>query len=183
MRRFSLFMLIAGVFCATTSNGLAQDQGFKLEPGARVRIVSPTFKSDHIMRILAVSDDSVQFRSERNLVSYTIPLEQVSAFEVSVGTMRRPLRGAGLGVLAGGIIGGVLGYVSYEPCVGCWFGPWTASKSAMWGGIAGGTIGLVVGATIGFFSESDIWRRIPIQSRLSVTPLRGGGIVSVSRVF
>ena len=183
MRRFSRFTLISAVLCASPSSGLAQEQTFKLEPGARVRIVSPTFKSKDPMRILAVSDDSIQFRSERHSVKYTIPLEQVSAFEVSVGSRRRTLRGTALGFLSGGTSGGVLGYVSYNPCSDCWFGPSSASESAVWGGIAGGTVGLLVGTTIGFFSKSEMWRRIPIQSRLGVTPRRGGGIVSVSHAF
>jgi len=185
MRSFPSVCFAIGALCAATSSGLAQQQGFQLETGARVRLTSPTLPPDQeIVRILSAGSDTVVFRSERNPVTRSLALNEISAVEVSLGEQRRTRRGAVIGLLSGAAIGGIAGYATYEPCTGyCFLEPASAGSNAAWSGLAGGTMGLLVGTTIGWLSKSEKWQRVQLNTRIGVAPSRGGGVVSISRAF
>lgn len=186
MRSFSSAFLALAALCAATSNGLAQQQGFQLEPGARVRLISPTLQSDQqIVRILSAGRDTVVFRSERNPVTRSLALNEISAVEVSLGERRRTRRGAVIGLLSGAAIGGIAGYVAYEPCTGfcLTLGSNSAAGDAAIGGAVGGVLGLLVGTTIGWLSKSEKWQRVQLNTRVGVATSRSGSAVSVSHAF
>lgn len=185
MRSFSSVFFALTALSVATSSGLAQQQGIQLETGARVRLISPTLQpNQQIVRILSARRDTVVFRSERNPVTRSLALSEISAVEVSLGEQRRTRRGAVIGLLSGAAIGGIAGYVAYEPCTGfCLFGPSSAESDAAWGGLAGGVVGLLVGTTIGWLSKSEKWQRVQLNTSIGVAPSRGGGAVSVSHAF
>ena len=185
MRSFSSAFLALAALCAATSNGLAQQQGFQLEPGARVRLISPTLQpNQQIVRILSTGNDTVVFRSERNPVTRSLALSEISAVDVSLGEQRRTRRGAVIGLLSGAAIGGIAGYATYEPCTGiCFLEPASAGSNAAWTGAAGGAMGLLVGTTIGWLSKSEKWQRVQLNTRVGVATSRSGSAVSVSHAF
>ncbi len=171
--------------CVGASVGVAQQRDYQLEAGARVRLTSPKLPArDRIVRIVAAGGDTISFRSERDSMVRTLPLTDIDAVEVSLGQRRQVARGAGLGVLVGGALGGVVGYATYTPCEGfCILGPSSRGESAVFGALGGGVLGLVVGTTIGVVRKTEKWQRVQSTTRVGLVPTRGGGAVSFSHAF
>jgi len=84
-------------------------------------------------------------------------------------------KGAGIGLLLGGVVGAVIGSVSYEECVSqgafsC-LGPDGPEIYAL----AGAIIGLVAGTLIGSAIETDRWQEVPLDRlRVNLGPRRDG---------
>ena len=81
------------------------------------------------------------------------------------------LLGAGIGVLAGSLVGGVYGHLQYDPCVeDCLLSrPMESVLFAMVGGSAGGLLGAFVGG---------LWPERRYESaRVSIAPSTSNGIV------
>ena len=178
-------ILIALAFVVSSGSGLAAQSLPRLESGARARLVTPTLPAEQqIVQIEATTNDTVVFRSENYPVTRSLALSEISAVDVSVGHRRETARGAMIGLGTGIALGAIAGYASYEPCEGfCILGPETRGQSAAWGGIAGGVLGLVAGTTIGFLTRSEKWQRVHTRTTVGVSPARGGGALTVSRVF
>jgi hypothetical protein len=184
---FSVLVALMALSLAA-SRGLAQPQRTDLETGARVRLTSPTLRSDQqVVRIVSLTSDTVAFRSDQNPTIRSLALNDISAVEVSLGERRRTGQGAIIGFLAGAAIGGVLGYtIADESCVPTVFGCgeiFSPGESAGVLGLVGGAAGLLVGTTMGWFAKSERWRRLPLNAHPAIVPSRGGFLVSISRPF
>ena len=134
-----------------------------LVPGARVRIAQPGQES-RVGTLVARAADTllVQWPEFANAVA--VPHDAISRLDVSTGRHRNVVKGAVIGVAAGGAAGFILGAASYQPCTSnCIFAPSNAGESGTIGGIVGGTLGLVVGSLVGL-SRVDDWKRVPLQA-------------------
>jgi hypothetical protein len=183
--RLSSNLLIGMTLFVVAPTMLVGQESMQLESGARVRLISSVLPADQqVGRIVATSNDTVVFRSDRNPVTRSLALTEITAVDVSMGKSRGTRRGAGMGLLVGAGLGAVLGYTSYEPCEGfCLFGPSSRSESTMFLGAVGGTLGLVIGTTFGFLSKSENWQRVRPNTQIRVAPAVGGGRVSMSYAF
>jgi hypothetical protein len=184
MRSFSLVFIAVAILAGGGSTAIAQ-QGVQLESGARVRHVSSKLPAEQqVVRIVSTVNDTVVFRPERYPGTRSLSLSEISAVDVSDGQRRNMLRGAMIGLAAGAGVGAIVGYATYEPCEGfCIFGPSSPEGAAGWGGAAGGVMGLLVGTTIGFFVQSEKWRRVQTNTAVRIGAARGGGVVSLSHSF
>jgi hypothetical protein len=91
--------------------------------------------------------------------------------ELSVSRGRRPagtraLRGAGVGLVIGGVGGAVIGFASGDDSGG--FISFTAEEKALMAGTLMGAAGAVVGTVVGLLSRDEQWEAVPLNS------IRGG---------
>jgi hypothetical protein len=106
-----------------------------------------------------------------------LPPDSVTKLDVSRGRKTNTGTGAGIGLLVGGIVGAVIGYASYEECVGGWacLGDLGPGFNVVAGGVIGGLGGLVTGAFIGLAIETDRWQEVPLDRlRVNFGPQRDG---------
>jgi hypothetical protein len=184
MRSRSSILIAVAVLVASGSGAVAQAPA-GLENGARVRLVAPAIPvGEQIVRIEKTANDTLVFRSERNPVTRSVALSEITSVDVSLGQRRRTARGALIGLGTGVLAGAIAGYATFEPCEGwCMFAPTTAGGSAAWGGLGGGLLGLVAGTTIGFLTKSERWQRVHTRTTVGVSPATGGGMIAVSHRF
>jgi hypothetical protein len=148
-----------------------------LRVGTRVRV--STLQPDSAIgsrRVVGVirslAGDSLTVAWENGLRS-TIARSRISRLEVSTGPEPYVLRGMGLGFLAGGAIGGVIGAASYEPSTFLDFG---IGLHIAAGAIIGGGAGTVLGGIVGAAGRREGWTPIVLggaAQRVSIAPLLG----------
>jgi hypothetical protein len=156
--------------------GQAAAPAASLQPGTRVRITQPG-QQPRIAAVVTGSGDTLFVRWPEFANTTAIPLAEVSRLEVSTGRHRNVLKGALVGTLSAGAVGGVLGAATYAPCTsteafGCLLEPAGRGESALLGGVVGGVLGLIVGTLVGLPSREG-WQRMPLDTRrvsVAVTP-------------
>jgi hypothetical protein len=173
----------AAVVPAAAAQSPAPSAASAVAPGARVRVTRPG-RAAAVGSVVAVRPDTlvVHWTARGDSVGDTtaVSTAEVVRLEVSRGMHRRPWRGAGLGLLAGGGIGALVGAVTYtkpncdaQQFICLDFGRGFAA--AVVGG-AGGILGAVVGGVIGA-QRVDRWQRVPLgagRARVGVTLPRAG---------
>ncbi len=173
MRRIAMVVTTVLV----VSPGLLSAQSSRrLQPGADVRITYPCatdrFGCREKGRIVWMTADSIGYR----VVGETreIPTTEVTRVEVKTGRMVSPARLLGypvLGLVAGGLVGGLIGYTSCAPC------DYELEGLAVVGmaGIVGG-LGFATGLVLGLLPR-DRWEDAPVgRVNLDVSPSRDGGV-------
>jgi hypothetical protein len=156
----------------------AQTSG--VEPGDRVRFLTPSSKTFNIATVARLTLDSLALQSCPSCVRLVYPRSEVTHLDVYRVSNRggRALTGLGLGAL----IGGVLGYVSARSCSGgadrCELSGLAIPAGALLGGIFGAITGFLTGYS---------WQPVTpttLAAKLSVDwpALRRGGLGSDSRL-
>ncbi len=128
----------------------------QVRPGERVRVTHLWEKS--VGTFLAWKADSLVMESNRDTLA--VPVDFVTRLDVRWGRKTNTGKGAGIGLLLGGVVGAVIGYASYEECV-----PqgWFSCIGPDFGPEVGGLGGLVVGAIIGGSPEVRVvWLRVSL---------------------
>lgn len=156
--------------------GQATTPATSIQPGTRVRITQPG-QEPRIAAVVTGSGDTLFVRWPEFATTSAVPLAEVSRLEVSTGRHRNVLKGALVGTLSAGAVGGVLGAATYTPCTsteafGCFLEPAGRGESALQGGVVGGVLGLIVGALVGLPSREG-WQQMPLATRrvsVAVTP-------------
>ncbi len=132
------------------------------QPGDTVRVSGGLFG-------VVVEADSAGLR----LSSGYAPYAAMGSLEVWRGAEHQAGRGFKYGLVAGGILGGVvnagIGYLLADDGVSGNY-----ALAALLGGAVGGLSGGVVGAVIGRAVKRDIWMPVPIPGGLSLLPVPGG---------
>ena len=167
----SLFLIAAASFTAS-----AQDNG-ALQPGARIKLITPRLDATHQMvKVLAVTADSLQFRSEAYPVSRTIALSEVSAIEVRSSGGRPFGRYMLIGTGVGGALGAGWAYAAHteSKCTSFCIFETSAAEDATLGAMFGGALGLVVGTAMASLQSGGRWTRIPLNGTVAFRPARGG---------
>ncbi len=117
--------------------------------------------------VLSVSTDN-----GRRLFAF--PRSDLAQTWVSVGHTHHALQGAGIGLLAGSVLGGVIGAATYQPCefLECLIAPRSRTGAAVLGGALGALPGLVIGAIVGAANARQDWQPVDLPTTVSVVPGR-----------
>lgn len=131
-------------------------------------------------QIVEMHDDVLVIVVKGRPTRLTVPLAAISHMDMSRGprpASARVARGAGIGLLAGGVGGAVFGLSSADSSGGGLF-HYTTSDVVALGAIYGGGVGLLVGAVVGFALPSERWSPVRLKrAHVSVTPVaRGRGL-------
>jgi hypothetical protein len=137
------------------------------EPGTRIRLTARMPERGRwIGPFVSVANDTVTMRDgEMNNALVTVPALHVMRFEISRGKHPNGLRGAGLGLALGPLLGAGVGYASYSGNGGNdGYLVSSAGESAAVGAAVFGIIGVAVGAAIGALTHSERWRALPLEN-------------------
>jgi hypothetical protein len=154
-----------------------------LAAGARVRITRPG-EQPLVAIVVAHTADSLLVQASGHSLPVALPLTEISQLDVSTGRHRHVAKGIGVGFVAGGTVGALLGAATYQPCtstefLGCLMAPENRGQSAALGILVGGGLGLIVGGLVGSVRQEQ-WARVPLDGKrvsLSVSPsARGTGL-------
>ncbi len=176
-------ILVAILAFTPLANATAQ---VPVRPGARVRVAGhfcqPSYShcvgclpQRYVGTFVAWKADTLVVQSNGDTLS--LPVNPWTRLDVSRGRKTNTGEGALIGLLVGGVMGAVIGYASYEECVGgrdC-LGDLGLGVNVAAGGVIGVLGGLVAGAFIGLAVETDRWREVPLDRvRVSLGPQRDG---------
>ena len=132
-----------------------------LAPGARVRVTTPA-TGRVVGTVVSTEDDSLRVALAGGS-ALVVPRSTLSGLELSAGRKGQGWRGAGIGLLVGAGIGGVIGFATYRRSE-CYDNPVegffcdlvnqtsrsvTVSSDAALGGLAGAIVGALVGQASG----------------------------------
>lgn len=190
MSRFSSFMLLPLLLAPSVGRAQAPDS---LPLGQRVRIVlrCELVASEHAVacrddaplptytgRLEAADQDNVHLRAESNHAEVVIPAATIASLSIVDGKTTHFWSGAGIGVLAGAIIGLVGGSATAKDDP--WFGP----GDRIAGLLAGLPAGFFIGGFIGALIPADRWRPIAINGhRIQVAPRLNAHGIGVAITF
>lgn len=161
-------------------------QSLPVQPGQRVRVSVPALHLDRAEGVVsAVRADTLALvmpyyrmklgKPVQDTARRAIPLDEISALEVVVGTKSNFSRGLVRGALVGGGVGLLIGAAawasSHEPdCQpGQWLCfDWSVGPEAIPVGILGGAMGGgMIGGLIGGMSHQDVWQPVPLPPQKS----------------
>jgi len=201
MRREFQALLVTG-WLAVPTMAMAQTVALRdgqaaaaLQDGAVVRVVRITGnQAEQVVRgrLSSVSGDTVGLRVADAFSSHvvTVVLDQGRALQVRTGRKSQWLKGLAVGILVGGAAGGMIGAITYQPCVSqgemfdCLmdFGQeFNIAAGASAGALLGGVLGTVIGASQGRETWAPVSRGP--APRVRVAPAAGGIAVGVTLAF
>jgi hypothetical protein len=127
------------------------------------------------------ADSIVLLRGESETDTVAVARPVVKDLWVSAGEKRNTLRGMGYGFLAGATLGGVIGAITFQPCVsqeflGCLMAPEDAGEAALLGGAVGGFTGFLVGTIVGVATKRHTWVPMGAPVSVGVAPASNGGV-------
>lgn len=129
----------------------AQGDRFVVPLGTRVRVVVGANES-FTGSVLRLTSDTLAVATGSGGALFQIPTSRLSSIELSEGRDRLggSVKGAGIGILAGGLIGGVS------------LGRSEGDLAALAGMFAGALIGAGTGAIVGAIVAPERWRRLSL---------------------
>lgn len=107
-------------------------------------------------RLQALDADTIRMRTEKPDAVLAIPRASIDRVWVHDGTKHHGWTGAGIGLLAGAVMGGIAG-AGLEVDIG-WGNP---SPATGLGVVAGAVGGFVIGGIVGSLVPSDRWLAVP----------------------
>lgn len=146
MRSMALFLPILAQLLVSSA-AAAQIRSAPV-PGDVVRMQSAA--GPYTYEVLEWSPVSVRLRDLRTGAQLSVPPEDATGAELRIGMEprgRSALRGFGIGLLTGAVIGGIIGFADGDDPAG-WFSFTAEEKALLFGGalgVAGGTLGGVIG--------------------------------------
>lgn len=174
MSRFPIWIFVPLLFASTVA---AQTPGTPME-GQRVRVAfrcklvhdqvtgCREHRSPRIVTGLFQSSagDTLRLRAESSGADLAIPSASVAQLWVVEGKKGNFWNGAGIGLIAGAVIGGVIGSTQEFCILDC-------SPATFFGVIIGEPAGALLGGAVGSAIQSDRWREVPRDDlRVSVVP-------------
>ena len=146
---------LALALCVTMPAGLrAQSERLHLPVGTRIRVQTAPDVPAFTGTVWRLTSDTLAVAVSSGNALLQLPTAHVTSIEVSDGRDRLGwgVRGAGIGVLAGGLLGGVtLGRDSQ------------GDLAAIAGFIAGAIVGAAGGALVGAIAAPERWDRIHLS--------------------
>lgn len=169
---------------ATVAGGAPlQAQGMlPLDPGTRVRVFGPSVVSGGLVGVVVgLVPDTLAIRPAERSDTVVVALSALTRLELSTGQHSHTLKGAGVGLLLGGVGGWIAGSASGDDR-GSWYG-YTAREKAHMGAVLFGAAGALVGAAIGG-RPTEGWApvRLPSGSRITAAPRSDGRLSLVYSV-
>lgn len=168
MRRFAPVLLLV-VLAATASAQESRGLPSEVQPGVRVRAVSPA-AGTVTGRVTAVQGDDFLVARDRLADTVRLSASQLSSLDLSVGRHKRRWRGAGVGLLGGAALGAVIGAATYRKpdCSGAtYFCDLNRGFDAAFGAVVFGGIGAATGALVGA-GKADDWKPLALPARTSL---------------
>jgi len=179
--RASLVIVVALSVCLpgeATGQSVMPHASMALAPGARMRVTLPGTEP-FVGTLLLATNDSVRIDLASGS-AITLPTSRLTRLELSAGVQRHGWKGAGIGLLSGAAVGGVIGFATYRrsSCVPnalaqifCDLIDRTSREVTVAGDAAlAGTAGALVGALIGRVGH-ETW--IPVSvARVSSVRVR-----------
>jgi hypothetical protein len=174
MRRLLVVLLIVIVCRPLTAQSIAFPN--TLVPGARVRVTLLDMEPREAV-VVSRTPDTLVVRWREFSNDDAVPFAAIAQLEVNAAGRHTVLKGATLGLLAGGAIGAIAAAAAPDSHGGSSdtidFGE---GFEAAVGAIGGGTIGLVIGTLVGLSRSAD-WRAVsadPGRLEVAVAPGRQG---------
>lgn len=128
-------------------------------------------------RIHSVDGDTLRIRRQSSDADLAIPRVAIAQLWVVEGKKGNFWAGAGIGLVAGAVIGGAIGSTQ-EFCV------LTCSSATFFGVIIGAPVGGLLGGAVGSQIQSDRWRPLPVSDLgVSVQPRPSAVGLRVSLAF
>ena len=128
-------------------------------------------------RLEGLDGNSLRIRAEPHQEELVIPTASLAELWVVQGTRGHARTGAGLGLMGGALLGGIIGSTQ-EFCT------FSCSPATAIGILVGAPAGLLLGAVVGAALRSDRWRSVSIKDRrIQVEPRLGGIGLRVSVSF
>jgi hypothetical protein len=159
--------LAAALVVTMSVEALAQDEP-TVGVGSRVRVSAPEVAGDELIGTVdTVRNDTLVVLAGDPSVLWIVPFPSIAKLEVSSGKRSHAGRGAGIGFLAGLVIGGAIGYASGdENCGGSGWGSLCIEKSelAVAAGLGFGLVGIGIGALVGSGFEAERWAYVPLEN-------------------
>lgn len=175
MRQIALRIAAATTLMAATTTLLGAQSRTALEPGARLRLITPRLDaSQQTVTVVSATSDSVAFRSEAYPVTRTLSLSDISAIEVRSYGERPFLRNMMIGGAIGAGLGAVVAATAYKECDDCWFYKPSRGKDATGGAILGGLAGVIGGLAVAAVQRGERWTRIPLNANVTLLPTPNG---------
>jgi hypothetical protein len=173
LRAMAVIAIVSGSAASAPRPAFAQTApdgaSVTVAPGSRIRVATPA-TGRIVGTLLSATSDSLHLEVV-NGSSIAFPVASVSQLELSAGVRRNGWKGAGIGLLAGAGVGGVIGLATYrrtecdEPVLElfvCSFIDQTSRNVTVVADAAlAGTVGAVVGALIGHVGRES-WVRVPL---------------------
>ncbi len=117
---------------------------------------------------VALDGDTLRMRAQSTDAEVAIPTAYVTQVWVADGSRTHFWAGAGIGSLAGALIGGVIGWGQHS-ADGGW--GWSLTCNTACGVALGAADGFLLGGVVGALIKSDRWRPVPVSHlRLSLEP-------------
>jgi len=167
MRKSLLMLLIATLMAA----GVGGAQTPTVDPGARIRFAFPPGTPLTIATALAQRGDSLWVRPLDSADTVALALPGLARLDVSAGRQTHAWRGAGIGLLVGAAVGGVLGYAAGSDCptsqgsgyfnFNMCFGRGFYAEA---GALGLGTVGAVIGAVSGWVNPTERWDAVRLPA-------------------
>jgi len=181
MSRLFKSILLPLLLAPSVSVGQTPDS---LVKGQRVRVVSrcevasdqaPVCREGGPLRtytgqLETLDGGNLHIRAQSNNAEFVIPTAFITRLSIGVGTRGHFWAGAGIGLLSGALIGGVIGSTTQFCISEC--SP--EDKATGVGVILGAPAGFLLGGVIGTLIRSDRWRLVSINDHpISVAPRLG----------
>ena len=165
MRSFTRAAFVLAV--AAPSLTMAQPtpvSDWPIEPGSRVRIVSPVLGNRYVTgHVLAATRDTLVFRAVKDSASTTITTPNIVRIDIARGTHTNTARFAFGGVLIGALLGAAIGgATSKTSCTNCL--DYTQGATALGYGVLGGLVGGFAGAALGN-RPTETWVPVTLPAR------------------
>lgn len=153
----------------------ARGQITEAQPGARVRLSAPGIVAGGYVGTVLAREPGIMRVGSPNTPPIDVPIDRITALEISRGKSRAA--GAGRGVGVGGIVGLALGLVAAvsDEETRTYFNYDTGRRDTLSRGevVAYTTFsGALIGAAIGVFVPKERWERFDLAPRTGVDPRR-----------
>lgn len=131
--------------------------------------------------VQSVDADTLRMRAEESDAELAIPSSSIAQLWVVEGRKGNFWTGFGIGLLAGGVIGGAIGSTE-EFCIMSWGDCGQAATGI--GVVIGAPAGALLGGVVGLLIRSDRWEEVPLDGlRVGVVPQHDGLGIGVSVSF
>jgi hypothetical protein len=167
MRRSIL--ILSFLVPAVAGSGLAQTVP-TIVPGARIRFALPPGTPVVLGTAIEARQDTLLVRREESGDTVALPLSQLVRLDISGGTQTHALRGAGIGFLAGAIVGAIAGQSSDRKCSSSMesSGWLTCGQNAGYGAIGLGVLGAGIGAIVGWVNPTERWQPVALPGNPAI---------------
>ena len=143
-----------------------------VQVGSRVKLDVPTKSGEKLIGNISSLTDTTMFLDVGSSI-YMIPVSSIEEISVSTGIITHKREGAIIGLIAGGSIGSILGFLTYEPCVeeflafNCMYRSTSRNNAVLRGASLGVVSGALIGRLIGSI-ETDRWEKVPDEILLKM---------------